>query len=608
MFVLFLCLIFLYNSSYAIETNSSLIKAYKVFLIKLETKIESKENQLVILQKIKTKIDTTLKSKKLSTKSIILLKELGDINNIQIKKVKSKIDNTYDTTILKTETPIINIESKNYNDIDYLQIELEKKYRQKFTDSKNSFSLPTYISNILSTNKKYLYTIQDNENHIFEFLDNNIIKRILFTNYYEVTENNYNLFSWKNWYILNYNWKYIFIENYEIEDKIPYSESYNLFKWVIINSWSTFYKSNSDYNYYKFQNFSYIKDDYWFYTKNLNSLWFDVSKTILYKNWTNYAFINNFTEVKLINFDIIKNITNKDLFLKSVYDDKKNLTHETDKYFLELKNITENLTTWLTKEEKINKIYDYILKNITYTNPIDLNKKEIFSWIDTYKNKDWVCEWYVKLMTYMLMFAWIEDVEVIRWFVINAMDFPKVWHAWLRIEDYYYDPTFDDPIWNTVTKTSDDYDYYKLPLDLFYTNRYNLSDLPESLKTKSNQELEEIVNKNLYNLVTKYKNSWYNLIKYSLMLYNNWLSYNDPTISELTNLIVTYEVNWSDMTFLKDWKKINIKKFNYYKLLDSNIKDILKTIKYDLNNKYIFKWDLWNGNYEYRLVYELELY
>jgi len=30
--------------------------------------------------------------------------------------------------------------------------------------------------------------------------------------------------------------------------------------------------------------------------------------------------------------------------------------------------------------------------------------------------------------------------------VIDAADFPNIGHAWLRIDDKYYDPTFDDPV------------------------------------------------------------------------------------------------------------------------------------------------------------------
>jgi hypothetical protein len=212
-------------------------------------------------------------------------------------------------------------------------------------------------------------------------------------------------------------------------------------------------------------------------------------------------------------------------------------------------------------------------------------------------------------MWYMLMFAWIEDIELIRWFVINAPDFPKVWHAWLKIWDFYYDPTFDDPIGNTSPKKYDQYVYFKLPWDLFYTNRYDFKNLPEETKTKTPDELTTIVNKNLYNLISKYKDSWYNIMKYSLLLSKNWLSYSDKIdISSLKKMLITYDINWSDMTFTKAWKKTYIKKLKYYKLEDNTIDDLLKNINYDLSNKNIFKWIFSDWTYEYRLVYELEVY
>ncbi len=52
------------------------------------------------------------------------------------------------------------------------------------------------------------------------------------------------------------------------------------------------------------------------------------------------------------------------------------------------------------------------------------------------------------------MFAGVQNSIMIKWNVIDAQDFPNIWHVWLRIGEYYYDPTFDDPIWTNNTKTS----------------------------------------------------------------------------------------------------------------------------------------------------------
>jgi hypothetical protein len=56
---------------------------------------------------------------------------------------------------------------------------------------------------------------------------------------------------------------------------------------------------------------------------------------------------------------------------------------------------------------------------------------------------------------------------------------------------------------------------------LFYTNRYDYTNLPEEIKTETPEQLTLIVNKNLYNLINKYKNSGYNIMKYPLMLSKN---------------------------------------------------------------------------------------
>lgn len=568
-------------NSYA--SSTSLIKSYNSLIIKLEKQYNQQE-QLFLLEKIKTKIENTLKSQKLSTKSIIVLKELKNINDRKIQDIK----------VLINDNKII----------DKYQIEIEKQEIQKFKDYKKK-AIPDYVSKIISDHIKYLNVIYNENNVFFEFLENNKIKRIIFNNYYNITESNYNSFKSKDWYIFNYNWSFVLVEQYEIEEKIAYSESYKYFKWVINNS--NYYLKDWVYYYFKFDKYILIDDKYWFYKKNLKSLWLDIDNLVLFKTWTNYTFINSYTEEKLIDAEIIKQIKDKSKFLSYVYNDKKDISYDTDKYFLELKNLSTSLTNWLTNDEKIKKIYNYILDNVSYTTPIDLSKKEIFSWIHTYKNKEWVCEWYVKLMAYMLMFSWIENVETIIWFVINAPDFPNILHAWIKIGDYYYDPTFDDPIWNEKTKKYNEYIYYKLPSDLFYTNRYDFTNLPEELKTKSKNELSNIVNKNLYNLVQKYKSNWYNILKYTDLLYNSWLEYDDKiSIDTLKKIITTYEINWDEMSYILNWKKIYIKKLRYYTIDEENIDKVLSTINYDFSNKYIIKWNFWNWLYEYRLAYELE--
>lgn len=584
--LLYIFVILSYFPTILYANDSSILKSYNNFIIKLESKFNNEE-QLKVLENINIKITQLLRNKNISNKSIIQLKELSTINSKKISDLKKQIS--------------------DYSINDWYQIELENKEIDKFKEYKIP-TIPNYVLDIINSKSRvYLNVIYDKNNWNFEFLFQNQIKRIIFNSYYKINSLNWSQLKQKEWYIFYYNWDYIFVDSYEIEEKTRYSDSYAIFKWVI--SSNNYFLKNWNYYYYKYDKYVYINDSYWFYIKNLTSIWINPRDLILLKNWKSYYFIKEYSEEKLIKYDLIKYINDKNKFLSYLYDDKKNISVETDNYFNLLKNVSEKLTDWLSKEEKIKTIYNYILDNITYTNPIDLSKKEIFSWIYTFKNKDWVCEWYVKLMAYMLMFSWIEDIEVIRWFVINAPDFPKVWHAWLKIGNYYYDPTFDDPIWATQTKLFNEYTYYKLPWDLFYTNRYDLNSIPDEIKSKSFEELELLVNKNLYKLVSKYKNNWYNILKYSILLYDNWLNYNEKiNYNTLKNLINSIEVNWSDLSYIIDWEKKYIKKLMYYKLEENSIDSILKAINYDISNKYIIKWNFTDWTWEYRLAYQFETY
>jgi hypothetical protein len=141
------------NNTYALETNSSLIKAYNSFIVKLERTFDT-DKQLIILEKVKTKLDLIFKTKKLSTKSIMLLKELNNLNNLKIEELNKKVSNN------------------NYIDLE--QIELEKQEIKKFLNQKNPI-LPNYISKILSDNAIFLSTIYNETNFIYEFYENNKI-------------------------------------------------------------------------------------------------------------------------------------------------------------------------------------------------------------------------------------------------------------------------------------------------------------------------------------------------------------------------------------------------------------------------------------------------
>jgi hypothetical protein len=246
------------------------------------------------------------------------------------------------------------------------------------------------------------------------------------------------------------------------------------------------------------------------------------------------------------------------------------------------------------------------LDNVSYTKIINFEDKKIFSWIELYNNKEWVCEWYTKLFMYMINFAWIWDSQIIRWHVINAPDFPNIWHAWIKIWNKYYDPTFDDPLWLTKTKSYEEYKYFGLPYDLFYSNRFTYEALPEYLKTKSLEYRETFIQNNLYNLANKYKNENYVLLKKSkFKIKYGYLPDENITISNFNKVIPLYEVK--DNTLTKDWKKYFISKLYFYVIDDNILENLLEQIDYNLNWHYFLKWINPDSTYEYRLWYDLEL-
>lgn len=325
----------------------------------------------------------------------------------------------------------------------------------------------------------------------------------------------------------------------------------------------------------------------------------------LWENWL--VFIKDYKKVKLISDEILIWIPDKLQFLKEIRDDKFHIQNETDNDFIKLKIISKNLTKDLyKKQDKIDVLYDYILENISYTQPIDLKDKKIFSWIQTYKNKDGVCEWYVKYFQYLLQFSWIEWVESLRWYVVDAQDYPQIWHAWTKIGDYYYDPTFDDPLGQTQTKQKDDYYYYKLPQDLFYTNRYDYWEANTTLEKSPLIYREQYIKKNLVEVFHKYKNIDYNILKelsfrnaYSIDLYN------DISISTLKNKYWYTKVN--NFIYIENWKEKRIKKYNFFTLRNTeDVSIILKQLNYDLSNHKLFEWTDVNWDIHYRLWFNIQ--
>jgi hypothetical protein len=208
----------------------------------------------------------------------------------------------------------------------------------------------------------------------------------------------------------------------------------------------------------------------------------------------------------------------------------------------------------------------------------------------------------------MLSFAWISDVDVKRWFAFDSVDFPNFWHAWVRIGDYYYDPTFDDPVWDMVNN-SRGFLYYKLPYDLMYVNRFDWLDIPKEYIWLDLKTRKKIVLKNMYDIYEKYKD--YPLMAKVKNRIELWLKYDDDlTIDILKEKLPFYEVN-NYVFYDKNWNKRIIISLNYVVLDQNNIDAIIDNIldsNFNLKDSKIFKWYDKSWNSEYRLAYNLKYY
>lgn len=367
----------------------------------------------------------------------------------------------------------------------------------------------------------------------------------------------------------------------------------------------------------------FLENGVWYYYRYSNYMsfpqWTDINeKNLNYNNINkqkdivfimddgNLGFITQYEKVRLIADEVLFWVGDKLSFLKEIKDDKKKLSLNDDSIYLQIKEVAQQLSQSNKKSQTIKNTYEYILENIEYTKQISLTDWKIFSGAETFKNWEWVCEWYTKLMKYILNFSGISDVEVIRGFVIDAQDFPQIGHAWIKIWNKYYDPTFDDPIWVTKTRAYDDYQYYNLPEDLFYTNRYNLNNLDESLKTKSLSYRQELVKQNIASFLAKYWSSNYNLLDPYTFRKQYWLKpLEDLSIEKIKKFFPYYEVDNFSYTDELGRKKY-IKKLVYYTINDNDVEKIIKQFDYNIKDLYLFKWKTQEGNIEYRIGHNVE--
>jgi len=392
------------------------------------------------------------------------------------------------------------------------------------------------------------------------------------------------------------------------KDKLPFSELSWEFQWFFTPNVKTQEKAWVYYG-YNFNNFRYYNDPYGVYERDLQASGFERSSDYIYRGENGrYNFITDITEQKLVSREDIFWLPDKHLVLDALREDSKFPTSDMSDTLSQIATISKNLSRWKSKREATQAIYGWILENISYSTNFNLSDEKIFSAIETFKNKQWVCTGYTKLMLYMLSFAGVYDVEVIRGQVIDASDFPKIGHAWIRIGDKYYDPTFDDPVWAVDTKTPSEYTYYWLPKDIFYANRFEYADLPEWFENKSELEIRQYIFNYLSQLLPKYEwqedyDNVFAPIKFRL----------DNNISPLTIItpdILAQKIGFysSDDTFRyqKNGEMKQINNIKYFVIDDQSTEQVLKQLQYDADSLTLFNWQTESWAQEWRLAYKLD--
>lgn len=567
--------------------NQSIFDTLETKYNELTTKLSVRYNNeklISVLEELSSKLDGYITKKWISEQNKDYIRFLYDLNRQKISSLKAQNIKTWESGQI----------SKEYKYIIILKAQ-----------TKRTSIIPTPITDLVNSGKQ-LY----NTNADFEFYDANekAVKRVNFTKYYNISSSVVSLLKDMSGIIVsNKDGGYAFVQDYTIETKHPFSSFYTntTFTNRFVDLDKKYFLENNIYYSFNFDKYQAFTDEYGYYNSTFTQIGIDENKiNFMRDSEGRFWYIDAFTKVKLVSKDLVSGVSDIDKFLWVVIDDKRYLTGDTDSEFKRLKDMVPQIVLWAkTNEEKVKKIYAWILGNISYSREFNIEDKKIFSGINTFSSHEWVCDGYVKLMTYMLLYAGINDVTIIRGDVIDAQDFPYIGHAWLKIGDYYYDPTFDDPIGLDKTLSSDKWQFYMLPHDLLYANRFDYADTPESLKTASTETRKDLIERNLYNLTDKYKDSNYLLLKPYIFRKKYGFTYNQKIGIEDLKKLVWNIIQLDNSTIILNGKKQNIQNLKYLYYTTDDISLILESVNYDISNLYVIQ----TSNGEYRVGYNVTI-
>ncbi len=567
-------------SSHAV--NSKVQTAYSKFEKAIEQNY-SQEQQLFLLQQVRDKIREIQFQWRYSDKSSLTY-DLQALNN-------EKLFSIWKESELSTSRQKVQ----------------ELRERKTLEKSLTRDSHPSEVQSLIDSWFTFLST-----NESREFVSGDSIKRVIHTRFYPINSSTVSQLRWLEWIIIydGASNQYQFIEDYSFEEKIPYSELTSKFKAYITDSYKVLEENGKIYG-YNFLSTKFYSDKYGVYQKNLDSSGFNYNSTLLLQRedgW--YSFVKDYSTYEIANASDVFGVSEKHLFLDYLREDSKYPSTNISSELGKMKSLSRSLTQWKDYREGLDSIYAWILENVSYSRDIDLADQQIFSGLEAFKTGSWVCTWYTKLSSYLLYYAGYYDVEVIRGHVIDAQDFPQIGHAWLKIWDLYYDPTFDDPIGATTTKSADEYKYFWLPKDVFYANRYDFGTLPSYLKTASKSDIETHIFNNLKDLLPKYNTQldqypvfW----KIAFKILHGIPATTTITPNLLAQKIGSFTVINNSFTFSDNGTQRSIAWLRYYTLDDSNTEAVLDLLWYKMDKLTLFNWQIEDGSRVWRLAYELEL-
>lgn len=385
------------------------------------------------------------------------------------------------------------------------------------------------------------------------------------------------------------------VSSYKQEKKLSYEELIPHFKHYFDYSDIYFIEDNRYKTYYSEKKLEYENIDK-LYLKDLANNDIDIETDLMFKKEDKYFFARaeNVRLIDLASVNSLKNIKDKKLFLKYLRDDfiKYGETRNKDLLIKAIIKKAESITE--NEKDKIKALYKWINDSLVY-DISDINNRVIFSGVETYRNKRGVCDGYTKLFIYYLLAIGIEDVEQIPGVVFDSEDFWTVRHAWVRIGDKYYDPTFE----NTTTKDKDNI-YFALPKEVFYGDRKDGLDIPKELEDSTLDQRKKLVLKRYKTILDNYSYKVYPLLDYYQLRLEVGRGFEKLTINDLARFYGWSELKGGLINYKN--KTYNLLEYQFLELReDSNyLEQVIQAI--GRNEALVVK-----ENNKYKLIFNVEL-